>query len=158
MANSRSRWPGVLSTGLVCSATYLYYYMGHKGKLGQEFLESDGKLRYAKNSNYKNDVMKPAMIGKEAYLHKSVMEELTRIIDGSEVTKEDDALLPPPDRVDRQELEIVMEAEHVSLTTTKTGSLIDVNQSKDPGGLRRFYYFVQDLKCSSSKQVKIKTI
>lgn len=30
------------------------------------------------------------------------MEELKRIIDDSEITKEDDALWPPPDRVGRQ--------------------------------------------------------
>ncbi|XP_062961511.1 protein mago nashi homolog isoform X2 [Cynocephalus volans] len=81
---------------------YLRYYVGHKGKFGHEFLEfefrPDGKLRYANNSNYKNDVM----IRKEAYVHKSVMEELKRIIDDSEITKEDDALWPPPDRVGRQ--------------------------------------------------------
>lgn len=35
-------------------------------------------------------------------MHKSVMEELKRIIDDSEITKEDDALWPPPDRVGRQ--------------------------------------------------------
>ncbi|XP_044054526.1 protein mago nashi homolog isoform X1 [Siniperca chuatsi] len=103
----------------------------------------DGKLRYANNSNYKNDVM----IRKEAYVHKSVMEELKRIIDDSEITKEDDALWPPPDRVGRQELEIVIGDEHISFTTSKIGSLIDVNQSKDPEGLRVFYYLVQDLKC-----------
>merc|ERR1712035_157943 len=82
---------------------YLRYYVGHKGKFGHEFLEfefrPDGKLRYANNSNYKNDVM----IRKEAYVHKSVMEELKRIIDD--------------------------------------------NQSKDPEGLRVFYFLVQDLKC-----------
>lgn len=38
----------------------------------------------------------------QAYVHKSVMEELKRIIDDSEITKEDDALWPPPDRVGRQ--------------------------------------------------------
>ncbi|XP_062931846.1 protein mago nashi homolog 2 isoform X1 [Cynocephalus volans] len=105
--------------------------------------ERGGKLRYANNSNYKNDVM----IRKEAYVHKSVMEELKRIIDDSEITKEDDALWPPPDRVGRQELEIVIGDEHISFTTSKIGSLIDVNQSKDPEGLRVFYYLVQDLKC-----------
>jgi protein mago nashi len=35
--------------------------VGHEGKFGHEFLEfefrSDGRLRYANNSNYKNDVM-----------------------------------------------------------------------------------------------------
>lgn len=70
------------------------------------------------------------MIRKEAYVHKSVMEELKRIIDDSEITKEDDALWPPPDRVGRQELEIVIGDEHISFTTSKIGSLIDVNQSK----------------------------
>ncbi|XP_054974215.1 protein mago nashi homolog 2 isoform X1 [Sorex araneus] len=86
----------------MASDFYLRYYVGHKGKFGHEFLEfefrPDGKLRYANNSNYKNDVM----IRKEAYVHKSVMEELKRIIDDSEITKEDDALWPPPDRVGRQ--------------------------------------------------------
>uniref|UniRef100_F6T5G1 Mago homolog, exon junction complex subunit n=2 Tax=Equus TaxID=9789 RepID=F6T5G1_HORSE len=109
----------------------------------QEEALCSGKLRYANNSNYKNDVM----IRKEAYVHKSVMEELKRIIDDSEITKEDDALWPPPDRVGRQELEIVIGDEHISFTTSKIGSLIDVNQSKDPEGLRVFYYLVQDLKC-----------
>ena len=42
------------------------------------------------------------MIRKEAYVHKSVIEELKRIIDESEVMQEDDALWPPPDRVGRQ--------------------------------------------------------
>ena len=40
---------------------YCRYYVGHKGKFGHEFLEfeitSDGRLRYANNSNYKNDTM-----------------------------------------------------------------------------------------------------
>ncbi|XP_035884511.1 protein mago nashi homolog 2-like [Phyllostomus discolor] len=127
---------------------YWRYYVRHKGKFGHEFLEfkfwPDGKLRYANNSNYKNEVM----IRKEAYTHKSVMEELTRITDDSEITtKEDDALWPPPDRVGQQELEIVIGDEHISFTTSKIGSLIDVNKSKDPEGLQVFYYLVQDLKC-----------
>ena len=40
---------------------YCRYYVGHKGRFGHEFMEfeltSDGKLRYANNSNYKNDTM-----------------------------------------------------------------------------------------------------
>merc|ERR1712018_792629 len=105
---------------------YLRYYVGHKGKFGHEFLEfefrPDGKLRYANNSNYKNDTM----IRKEAFVHKSVMDELRRII---------------------EDLEIVIGDEHISFTTSKIGSLVDVNSSKDPDGLRCFYYLVQDLKC-----------
>lgn len=81
---------------------YLRYYVGHKGKFGHEFLEfefrPDGKLRYANNSNYKNDTM----IRKEAYVHHTVMEELKRIIVDSEIMAEDDSAWPPPDRVGRQ--------------------------------------------------------
>uniref|UniRef100_A0A8C5V183 Mago homolog B, exon junction complex subunit n=1 Tax=Microcebus murinus TaxID=30608 RepID=A0A8C5V183_MICMU len=122
----------------MASDFYLRYYVGHKGKFGHEFLEfefrPDGKLRYANNSNYKNDVM----IRKEAYVHKSVMEELKRIMMTVTSPKEIDAWW---------ELEIVIGDEHISFTTSKIGSLIDVNQSKDPEGLRVFYYLVQDLKC-----------
>ena len=38
------------------------------------------------------------MSRKETYIHKSVMEELKRIIDDSEITKEDGTLRPPPDQ------------------------------------------------------------
>ena len=54
---------------------------------------------------------------------------------------------PQPDRNGRQELEIVLGDEHISFTTSKIGSLIDINNSRDPDGLRCFYYLVQDLKC-----------
>jgi len=57
--------------------------------------------------------------------------------------KEDDGLWPEPDRVGRQELEIVFGNEHISFTTSKIGSLVDVQSSKDPEGLRIFYYLVQ---------------
>ncbi|ERM97734.1 hypothetical protein AMTR_s00121p00130180 [Amborella trichopoda] len=109
---------------------YVRYYVGHKGKFGHEFLEfefrPDGKLRYANNSNYKNDTM----IRKEVFVTPAIM-------------KEDDNNWPEPDRVGRQELEIVMGNEHISFTTSKIGSLMDVQSSKDPEGLRIFYYLVQ---------------
>lgn len=57
--------------------------------------------------------------------------------------KEDDNNWPEPDRIGRQELEIVMGNEHISFTTSKIGSLVDVQSSKDPEGLRIFYYLVQ---------------
>lgn len=57
--------------------------------------------------------------------------------------KEDDNNWPEPDRVGRQELEIVMGNEHISFTTSKIGSLMDVQTSNDPEGLRIFYYLVQ---------------
>eukprot|EP00735_Rhodelphis_limneticus_P006822 TRINITY_DN1926_c0_g1::TRINITY_DN1926_c0_g1_i1::g.22928::m.22928 TRINITY_DN1926_c0_g1::TRINITY_DN1926_c0_g1_i1::g.22928 ORF type:complete len:163 (+),score=41.77,sp/P49030/MGN2_ORYSJ/86.99/2e-91,Mago_nashi/PF02792.9/1.5e-84,DUF3506/PF12014.3/0.079 TRINITY_DN1926_c0_g1_i1:42-491(+) len=126
---------------------YVRYYVGHEGKFGHEFLEfefrPDGKLRYANNSNYKNDTM----IRKEVYISEGVFKELRRIIEDSEIMKEDDNSWPAPDRVGRQELEIVLGNEHISFTTSKIGSLLDVQESKDPEGLRIFYYLVQDLKC-----------
>ncbi|KAF8712615.1 hypothetical protein HU200_028371 [Digitaria exilis] len=122
---------------------YLRYYVGHKGKFGHEFLEfefrPDGKLRYANNSNYKNDTM----IRKEVFVSPSVLREARRIIQESDIMKEDDSNWPEPDRIGRQELEIVMGNEHISFTTSKIGSLVDVQSSKDPEGLRIFYYLVQ---------------
>mmetsp|Transcript_26394 Transcript_26394/g.26645 ORF Transcript_26394/g.26645 Transcript_26394/m.26645 type:complete len:148 (+) Transcript_26394:111-554(+) len=126
---------------------YLRYYVGHKGKFGHEFMEfelqPDGKLRYANNSNYKNDVM----IRKEVTVSPAVMNEFKRIIQDSEVTKEDDHNWPQPDRVGVQELEIKIGQEHISFTCSKIGSLLNVQESQDKEGLRIFYYLVQDLKC-----------
>eukprot|EP00918_Siedleckia_nematoides_P055076 GHVU01120141.1.p1 GENE.GHVU01120141.1~~GHVU01120141.1.p1 ORF type:complete len:152 (+),score=5.02 GHVU01120141.1:76-531(+) len=95
---------------------YVRYYVGHKGKFGHEFLEFEfrpnGRLRYANNSNYKNDTM----IRKEAYVSKAVMEELRRVIQDSDIVEEDDNRWPAPDRVGRQELEIVIGKDHISFT------------------------------------------
>ena len=60
-----------------------------------------------------------------------------------QITKENDNEWPAPDRVGRQELEVVLGNEHISFCTTKLGSLMQVQQSKDPDGLRVFYYLVQ---------------
>ena len=53
--------PQKFQTKKMSNDFYLRYYVGHKGKFGHEFLEfefrPDGKLRYANNSNYKNDTM-----------------------------------------------------------------------------------------------------
>jgi len=87
------------------------------------------------------------MIRKEVTVSGAVLEELERIIVDSEVTREDDSSWPEPDRVGRQELEVVSRGEHISFTCSKIGSLLDVQESKDPEGLRCFYYLVQDLKC-----------
>jgi len=126
---------------------YVRYYVGHKGKFGHEFLEfefrPEGKLRYANNSHYKNETM----IRKEVHVSPAVMGELKRVIEDSEIMKEDDHQWPQPDRVGKQELEIVLGDEHISFNTSKIGSLLDVQESKDPEGLRIFYYLVQDLKC-----------
>lgn len=121
--------------------------VGHKGKFGHEFLEfefrPDGRLRYANNSNYKADTL----IRKEVYVSNTVLTELKRIIQESAIMSEDDVNWPKPDKNGRQELEIVLGNEHISFTTSKIGSIVDVQNSKDPNGLRVFYYLVQDLKC-----------
>ena len=73
---------------------------------------------------------------------------MKRIIEDSEIFKEDDQNWPPPDRTTgRQELEIRMNRDHLCFTCAKIGSLLNVQESKDPEGLRVFYYLVQDLKC-----------
>ncbi len=129
------------------SESFVSSSQGHKGRFGHEFLEfefrPDGKLRYANNSNYKKDTC----IRKEMTVSPQVLEEVSKIIQQSEVMKEDDSNWPEPDREGRQELEIVYGDEHTSFTTSKIGSLLDVQNSKDPDGFRKFYYLVQDLKC-----------
>merc|ERR1711974_10090 len=126
---------------------YVRYYVGHTGKYGHEFLEfefrQNGLMRYSNNSHYK----KETLIRKEAYVSDTVRAELRRIIKQSEIMAEDDSNWPSPDRTGKQELEVVMGDEHISFATCKIGSLSDVQKSKDPVGLRIFYYLVQDLKC-----------
>ena len=56
--------------------------------------------------------------------------------------KEDNNNWPQPDRVGHQELEIAMGNGHISFTTSKIESLIDVKSSKDPEGLQIFYYLI----------------
>ena len=48
------------------------------------------------------------------------MREFKRIIQESEITKEDDHNWPEPDRVGRQELEIKIGSEHISFTVSHT--------------------------------------
>lgn len=126
---------------------YVRYYVGHKGAYGHEFLEfevrPDGRLRYANNSNYKNDVH----IRKECHVTPLLLQVLKKIVQDSEILQEDDNHWPAPDRIGRQELEVVLGDRHISFNTSKIGSLADVQASKDPEGLRVFYYLVQDLKC-----------
>lgn len=134
---------------------YLRYYVGHKGKFGHEFLEfefrPDGRLRYANNSQYKGGSNKSdstnSMIRKEVYVGEGVLSEVKRIVKESEIVREDDSHWPEPDRDGRQEFEVVLGDTHISFATAKIGSLLDVQESKDPEGLRIFYYLVQDLKC-----------
>ncbi|KAI9635418.1 mago nashi [Dioszegia hungarica] len=125
---------------------YLRYYTGHQGQHGHEFLEFEyqhGLIRYANNSNYRND----NLIRKEMHVSPAVVDELKRIIQESEIVKEDDKAWPKKNVGGRQELEVRIERDHISFETAKIGSLADVNESQDADGLRVFYYLVQDLKC-----------
>jgi len=65
----------------------------------------------------------------------------------SDILLEDDSKWPEPDRVGRQELEILIGDEHLSFTTSKIGSLIEVQDCADAESLKGFYYLIQDLKC-----------
>ncbi|KAG8833793.1 hypothetical protein FRC18_003061 [Serendipita sp. 400] len=123
-----------------------YFSTGHSGKHGHEFLEfeySHGRLRYANNSNYRND----SLIRKEMFVGPLIVKELKRIVETSEIVKEDDSNWPKPNIVGKQELEVRLGTDHISFHTAKIGSLMDVSESEDPEGLRVFYYLVQDVKC-----------
>lgn len=113
---------------------YLRYYVGHKGRFGHEFMEfevrPDGRFRYANGSQYKGD----GMIRKEARVHLAVVEEVKRIIRESAILKADDSLWPEPDRVGRQELEVVLDGEHICFTCSKLGSQAEIEATQDPEG------------------------
>lgn len=102
------------------------YYVGHKGKFGHEFLEfefrGDGRLRYSNNSQYKAE----NLIRKEVYVNDIILDELKRIIADSNIFKEDDKKWPEPNRVGRQELEIIMDGKHKPFQTSKFGSYGEV--------------------------------
>ncbi|GAA5999418.1 mago nashi family protein [Rhodotorula paludigena] len=124
---------------------YLRYYSGHVGSYGHEFIEFEitgNQLRFALNTNYRNE----GLIRRQMNLSEAVLAEFKRIVDESEVVKEDDQNWPKKNVVGRQELEILHAPHHISFETAKIGSLVDVQNSDDPEGLRVFYYLVQDLK------------
>jgi len=100
-------------------------------------------LRYANNPQYKRDTS----TRKQVYCGPAVIAELRRIIREARIVDADDAKWPEADRVGSQELEVVLGADHICFRTTKIGSLLDVQASEDPEGLRTFYYLVQDLRC-----------
>lgn len=80
------------------------------------------------------------------YLSPQTVAELKRIVTSSEIVKEDDKNWPKKNIVGKQELEVKMGDYHISFETAKIGSLVDVQGSDDPEGMRVFYYLVQDLK------------
>lgn len=141
---------------------YLRYYVGHKAnRFGHEFLEfefreRDGRLRYANNSNYKGaGGSSDGMIRKEVYCTPTVIAEVKRIVEDSEIMREDDKNWPESNDDGRQELEVVLGTQHTHFVTAKIGSLLDVQDSTDPEGMRLFYYLVQDLKCMALSLVNL---
>jgi len=80
------------------------------------------------------------------WLSPLAISELKRIVSDSEIVKEDDTQWPKKNIVGKQELEIRLGKDHISFETAKIGSLVDVQSSDDPEGLRVFYYLVQDLR------------
>jgi len=83
-----------------------------------------GLLRYANNSNYKNDVM----IRKEVFVGDAVLKELERIVTESEIMAEDDHNWPEKDRVGSQELEIVSGNSQICFECRKIGALSEVEK------------------------------
>ena len=61
--------------------------------------------------------------------------------------REDDEKWPEPNKVGRQELEIIVGGRHKLFSTTKFGSYSEIQQSSDPEGLTVFWYLVQDVRC-----------
>lgn len=82
---------------------FLWHSTGHSGKHGHEFLEfeySHGRLRYANNSNYRNDslirkesaCLRSCLVASEltvlaVWVGPLVVKELKRIVASSEITK-----------------------------------------------------------------------
>lgn len=54
------------------------------------------------------------------------------------ILKEEDEEWPEADRIGRQELEIVIGDKHISFSTAKIGSMLDVQASRDPDGALLF--------------------
>src|SRR3989338_8169590 len=125
---------------------YFRYYSGHHGKHGHEFLElevkADGTLRYANNSRYRGD----RTIKKEGCLSPPVLAELKRILRASDVLGTDDANWPAPDRGGRQELEILLDGQHISFATNKVSTSQEIEATQDPDGLTKFVQLVSDAK------------
>ena len=127
---------------------YLRYHVGQKGRFGVEFLEFEllpgGKLRYANNSDYGQD----GLIRREICLGPAVVEEIKQMVRTSDVIRWDDSLWAEPfeNNGGIQELEVKLGCHHVSFATTEIGSLLDIKDSADHEGLKRFYYFASDLR------------
>ena len=75
-------------------------------------------------------------------------------MEDSEIMREDDKNWPESNDDGRQE-QVVLGTQHTHFVTAKIGSLLDVQDSTDPEGMRLFYYLVQDLKCMALSLVNL---
>ena len=88
------------------------------------------------------------MIRKQVFVSPVVVEEIKRIISESTVMGLRDEDWPAPDRDGKQELEI-HDGNGVSilLETSKIGSMSEISSTRDPEGIKIFYYLILDIKC-----------
>jgi protein mago nashi len=100
-------------------------------------------MQYVNNSNYKSDTL----IKKEVYLSAEVVNEIKNIVKSSNVLNISDDNWDNPDKFGKQCLELEIDGVYKKLLTNKIGSYSQVTDSKDPDGLGKFYYLIQDLKC-----------
>ncbi|KAJ1922785.1 hypothetical protein GGI03_002136 [Coemansia sp. RSA 2337] len=129
-------------------AFYMYFYSGHKGKFGHEFfkfeIDEKGRLNYSNDSKYRRD----SLIEKSLKLSPTMLNEIKRIVEDSEIMNESDDKWPRRDDVNgRVQLEIVIGKRKINFETAKIGSLSDIVNTQDPEGLRVLYYLIQDFKC-----------
>jgi protein mago nashi len=116
---------------------------------GHEYLEFElqpsGKLQYSNDSGYRGGYA----INKEVTISPAVVEEIRRMVLESRIESVDDSTWERmKDRATRrQELEIKIGNEHLAFTCPEILSLLDVEKSPDPQGMKLFYYLAQDVKC-----------
>jgi Mago nashi protein len=96
-----------------------------------------------RHSNRRSSLSRLLVRGHAAFPHPpaAAAPQVSKILDQSDET------WPEPNREGRQELEVKLGNQHICFTCSKLGSLLQVQDTKDPEGLMTFYYLVQDLKC-----------
>ncbi|KAJ1996837.1 hypothetical protein GGI04_005625, partial [Coemansia thaxteri] len=126
---------------------YMYFYSGHRGRFGHEFfrfeIDKGGRLKYANDSKYRRD----SLIEKSMRLSPTMLNEVKRIVEDSEIMKESDEKWPRrSEEKGSIQLEITMGGRSASFDTEKIASLSDIAGTEDPEGLRVLYYLIQDFK------------
>ena len=119
---------------------------GHTGTFGHEFMEFTlegltGEVRYANVSRYKS--ARP--IRKRFFVAPAVVDGLRAMIEEAGADNFSDETWPQPDKVGKQELEIVIGRSHLCLATTVFPSALAIKDAGNPVGLEKFHFFTQDL-------------